>query len=88
MRTWLAAETHLADGEFLQVEVLFGRIITDCKGYERGRERFVQDAAERTPRFERVIARTVMKSTSSNSGVRAVFNIYHGVVGRTTSLYC
>jgi len=27
-------------------------------------------------------------STSSNSGVCAVFSVYHGVVGRTSSLYC
>jgi len=33
-------------------------------------------------------ARTVVGSASSNSGGRAVFNVYHGVVGRTTSLYC
>jgi len=33
-------------------------------------------------------ALTVVESASSNSGVRAVFNIYHGVVGRTSSLYC
>jgi len=25
---------------------------------------------------------------SSNSGIRAVFNVYHVVVGRTSSLYC
>ena len=33
-------------------------------------------------------ARTVVGSASSNSGVRTVFNIHHGVVGRTSSLYC
>ena len=33
-------------------------------------------------------ARTVVRSASSNSGVRAVFSVYHGVVGRTSSLYC
>ena len=32
--------------------------------------------------------RTVVGSASSNSGVRAVFNVHHGVVGRTSSLYC
>ena len=31
---------------------------------------------------------TVMGSASSNSGVRAVFSVHHGVVGRTSSLYC
>ena len=33
-------------------------------------------------------ARTVVGSASSNSGVRAVFSVHHGVVGRTSSLYC
>jgi len=33
-------------------------------------------------------ARTLVRSTSSNSSVRAVFNVYHGVVRRTSSLYC
>ena len=32
--------------------------------------------------------RTVVGSASSNSGERAVFNVYHGMVGRTSSLYC
>ena len=32
--------------------------------------------------------RTVVESTSSNSSVRAVFSVYHGVVGRISSLYC
>ena len=32
--------------------------------------------------------RTVVGSASSNSGVRAVFSVHHGVVGRTSSLYC
>ena len=31
--------------------------------------------------------RTVVGSASSNSGVRAVFSVHHGVVGRTSSLY-
>ena len=31
-------------------------------------------------------ARTVVGSMSSNSGVRAVFSVYHGVVGRTSYL--
>ena len=31
---------------------------------------------------------TVVGSMSSNSGLRAVFNVYHSVVGRTSSLYC
>jgi len=30
-------------------------------------------------------ARTVVGSTSSNSSVRAVFNVYHDVVGRTSA---
>ena len=30
---------------------------------------------------------TVVGSASSNSGVRAVFSVHHGVVGRTSSLY-
>ena len=29
-----------------------------------------------------------MGSASSNSGVRAVFSVHHGVVGRTSNLYC
>jgi len=33
-------------------------------------------------------ARTVVGSTSSNSGVRAVFSVHHAVVGRPSSLYC
>ena len=33
-------------------------------------------------------ARTEVRSTSSNSGVRAVFSLHHGVVRRTSSLYC
>ena len=33
-------------------------------------------------------ARTVVGSASSNSGVRAVFSVHHGVIGRTSSLYC
>ena len=33
-------------------------------------------------------ARTVVGSASSNSGVRAVFSVHRGVVGRTMSLYC
>jgi len=32
-------------------------------------------------------AHTVVGSASSNRGVRAVFNVHHGVVGRTSSLY-
>ena len=32
--------------------------------------------------------RTVVGSTSSNSSVRAVFSVHHGVVRRTSSLYC
>ena len=32
--------------------------------------------------------RTVVGSASLNSGVRAVFSVHHGVVGRTLSLYC
>ena len=31
---------------------------------------------------------TVVGSTSSNSGIRAIFSVHHGVVGRTSSLYC
>ena len=34
------------------------------------------------------VARTVVGRAFSNSGVRAVFNVYHDVVGRTSSLYC
>jgi len=33
-------------------------------------------------------ARRVVGSASSKSGVRAVFSVHHGVVGRTSSLYC
>ena len=33
-------------------------------------------------------ARTVVGSVSLNSGVLAVFSVHHGVVGRTSSLYC
>ena len=33
-------------------------------------------------------ARTVVGSASSNSGVRAVFSVHYGVVGRTSNLYC
>jgi hypothetical protein len=33
-------------------------------------------------------ARRVVESASSNSGVRAVFSVHHGVVGRTSRLYC
>jgi hypothetical protein len=33
-------------------------------------------------------ARTVVGSASSNSGIRAVFSVHQGVVGRTSSLYC
>jgi len=33
-------------------------------------------------------ARTVVGSASSNSGVSAVFSVHHGMVGRTSSLYC
>jgi hypothetical protein len=33
-------------------------------------------------------ARTVVGSTSSNSGVRAVFSVHHGIFGRTSSFYC
>ena len=33
-------------------------------------------------------ARTVVESTSSNSGVHAVFSVDHGVAGRTSCLYC
>jgi len=33
-------------------------------------------------------ARTVVGSASPNSDVRAVFSVHHGVVGRTSSLYC
>jgi len=33
-------------------------------------------------------AHTMVGSKSSNSGVRAVFSVHHGVVGRTSSLYC
>ena len=33
-------------------------------------------------------ARTIVGSTSSNSGVCAVFSVHHSVVGRTSSLYC
>ena len=33
-------------------------------------------------------ARTVVGSASSNSSACAVFSIHHGVVGRTSSLYC
>ena len=32
-------------------------------------------------------AHAVLSSASSNSGVRAVCSVYHGVVGRTSSLY-
>ena len=33
-------------------------------------------------------AHTVVRNTSSNSGIHAVFNVYYDVVGRTSSLYC
>jgi len=33
-------------------------------------------------------ARTVVGSASLNSGVHAIFNVHHAVVGRTLSLYC
>ena len=33
-------------------------------------------------------ARTVVGRASSNSGVRAIFSVHHGVVGRTSSPYC
>ena len=32
--------------------------------------------------------RTVVGSASSNSDVRAVFSVHHGVVGRKSGLYC
>jgi len=34
------------------------------------------------------LVRTVVGSASSNSSVRAVFSVHHGVVGRASSLYC
>ena len=56
------------------------------------KETIIQGAAERTPRLGMGIASggelVVVGSASSNSGVRADFSVHHGVVGKTSSLYC
>ena len=66
------------------------RLCTKCWSYVSN---YIESAAERTPRFGRVIVsgwggRTVVGSASSNSGVCTVFSVHHGVVGRTSCLYC
>ena len=81
-----------------KVAAIVQQIMTKLNGAVT-EEQKIQGAAERTPRFGRGIAsggervqwwgaRTVVGSALSNSGVRAVFSVHHGVVGRTSSLYC
>jgi len=66
-------------------------VTLDKMGTERVRD-YTGSGRKNTPIWEgysfRWRARTMVGNTSLNSSVCAVFSVYHGVVGKISSLYC